>query len=130
MALQRHRSEVGKKSKIKKILKDQPLKKEREKIGLTEKEKKKAIRKGKGKRAAKKTKEFLKKAGTSFKEGFVVTPVITPFPRASSISVRFAVSKNNFIIPTPLCVYNSDHLLQYESPNHRLLLNIRLSHNS
>ena len=72
MALQR-RAEVRKKSKIKKILADQPLKKEREITGLTEKEKRKAVNIGKGKRAAKKTKEFLKKAGTSFKEGFVDT---------------------------------------------------------
>ena len=73
MGLQKHRSEVRKKSKIKKILEDQPLKKEREKIGLTEKEKKKAVNIGKGKKAAKKTKKYVKKLGTSFKEGFVDT---------------------------------------------------------
>ena len=73
MALQKHRAEVGKKSKIKKILEDQPLKKEREKIGLTEKEKKKAVNIGKGKKAAIKTKKAVKKFGTAFKEGFVDT---------------------------------------------------------
>jgi len=60
MALQKHRAEIRKKSKIKKILADQPLKKEREVTGLTEKGKKTAIREGKGKRAAKKTKKAVK----------------------------------------------------------------------
>ena len=73
MALQRHRAEVGKKSKIKKILEDQPLKKEREKIGLTEKEKKKAVNIGKGKKAAKKTKKYIKELGKEVKRGFVDT---------------------------------------------------------
>ena len=63
----------SRKKKIEKILADQPLKKEREKIGLTEKEKKKAVNIGKGKKAAKKTKKYVKKLGTSFKEGFVDT---------------------------------------------------------
>ena len=73
MALQKHRAEVGKKSKIKKILEDQPLKKEREKIGLTEKEKKKAVNIGKGKKAAKKTKKYIKELGKEVKRGFVDT---------------------------------------------------------
>ena len=69
MGLQKHRSEVRKKSKIKKILEDQPLKKEREKIGLTEKEKKKAVNIGKGKKAAIKTKKAVKKFGKDTLEG-------------------------------------------------------------
>ena len=63
----------SRKKKIKKILEDQPLKKEREIIGLTEKEKKKAMRTGKGKRAAIKTKKYAKKLGTAFTESFMDT---------------------------------------------------------
>ena len=69
MALQR-RAEVRKKSKIKKILADQPLKKEKEITGLTETQKKAAVGTGMGKRSAKKTKKYVKKLGKEFKKGF------------------------------------------------------------
>ena len=59
----------SRKKKIEKILADQPLKEEREKIGLTEKEKKKAINIGKGKKAAIKTKKAVKKFGKDTIEG-------------------------------------------------------------